>query len=74
MTNNRSVITDHRLNFGHDFAWDGVEILDNEPVFNKKSISEMLFINRQENSINFQTDTAGLHQSYISLINRLPKL
>src|SRR5436190_21206207 len=21
-TNNRSVITDHRLNFGHDFAWD----------------------------------------------------
>ena len=52
----------------------GVEILDNEPVFNKRSISEMLFINRQENSINLQTDTAGLHQSYISLINRLPKL
>ena len=73
-TNNRSVITDHRINFGHDFAWDGVEILDNEPVFNKRSISEMLFINRQENSINLQTDTAGLHQSYISLINRLPKL
>ena len=42
--------------------------------FNKRSISEKLFINRQKNGINLQTDTAGLHQSYVSIIDRLPKL
>ena len=73
-TSDRSVITDHRIEFGHDFSWDAVEILDNEPIYHKKAISEMLFINRQKNSINLQTDTAGLHSSYVPVINRLSKI
>ena len=73
-TANHSVITDHRLKFDHDFLWDDVEILDSEPIYHKRAISEMLFINRQKNSINLQTDTAGLHASYVPVINRLSKL
>lgn len=32
-TSNHSVITDHRLEFNHDFKWDDIKILDNEPLF-----------------------------------------
>lgn len=41
-TSNRSVIIDHRLEFNHEFDWNCVEILDNEPFLNKRLISEML--------------------------------
>jgi len=47
-TTSRSVITDHRLDLNHDFNWNDVEILDNEPYLNKRLISEMLFIKWQK--------------------------
>jgi predicted GIY-YIG superfamily endonuclease len=73
-TTNHSVITEHRLNYNHDFAWDEVEILDTEPFYNKRLMSEMLFIKRQKNSINLQTDVQNLHHTYASTIERLPLL
>lgn len=63
-TSNYFVITDYRVNFNHKFKWDYVKVLDNEPFLNKRLISEMLFIKRQENSLNLQTDPEGLHQLY----------
>jgi len=41
-TNQSSVITEHRLEFLHDFDWDNIEILDEEIYFNKRIISEMI--------------------------------
>jgi len=41
-----SVITNHRLEFGHDFDWDRVEVLDEELNFNKRLISEMIHIKK----------------------------
>ena len=73
-TTNHSVITEHRLNFDHNFAWDKVEILDTEPFYSKRLMSEMLFIKRQRNSINLQTDVQGLHHTYASTVERLPPL
>ena len=69
-TTQRSVITDHRLT-NHEFDWDNVEILDTEPYLNKRLVSEMLFIRRQENGLNRQEDTECLNQAYISIIERL---
>jgi len=71
---NRSVITEHRLEFDHDFKWDDIRLLDREPILTKRLTSEMLFIKRQENSINLQTDTELLPDIYLPLINKLPKL
>ncbi|EFN72003.1 hypothetical protein EAG_06100, partial [Camponotus floridanus] len=57
VTTNKSVITEHRLNFDHEFKWDDVKILDKESFYNKRLISEMLCIKRQRNGLNLQTDT-----------------
>ncbi|XP_018375985.1 PREDICTED: uncharacterized protein LOC108769469 [Trachymyrmex cornetzi] len=42
--NNHSVITEHRLNYNHDFDWDNIEIMDNERFLFKRRISEMVHI------------------------------
>ncbi|KYN27931.1 hypothetical protein ALC57_02677, partial [Trachymyrmex cornetzi] len=70
-TTNRSVITEHRLEHNHDFQWDNVRILDEEPCYMKRLISEMINIKKQTNSLNLQTDTEGLHKAYIPIINKL---
>ncbi|KAL6433579.1 hypothetical protein ACFW04_006577 [Cataglyphis niger] len=51
-TPSHSVITDHRLRHNHEFKWNNVKILDIELIYNKRLISEMLFIKRQNNSLN----------------------
>jgi len=51
-----STITEHRLQFNHDFDWEGVEILDVERNFNKRLISEMINVKCQKKGINLQTD------------------
>ena len=72
-TTQNSVITDHRLT-NHEFEWDEVEVLDNEPVLGKRLISEMIFIQRQTNSLNKQQDTEGLNLAYRQIINNMPHL
>ena len=67
----RSVITDHRLSHNHDFQWDNVLILDEEPSYRKRLISEMLHIKKQKNSLNLQTDTEGLNKAYLPIINKV---
>jgi len=70
-TSTNSVITDHRIQSGHEFDWDGVQILDHEKFFYKRLISEMLHINRQRNGLNLQSDTECLHHAYLSIVNNL---
>jgi len=73
-TNTQSVITNHRVGFDHFFNWDEVQILDREPFLNKRLISEMLFIKRQKNGLNLQTDTERLPEIYLNIVNSLPKI
>ncbi|XP_077278940.1 uncharacterized protein LOC143906618 [Temnothorax americanus] len=73
-TTSRSVITEHRLESGHDFEWNAVEILDSEPYINKRLISEMICIKRQKNGLNMQTDTEDLPENYLDVIEGLPKI
>ncbi|XP_018365761.1 PREDICTED: uncharacterized protein LOC108762979 [Trachymyrmex cornetzi] len=64
----RSVITEHRLEFSHEFDWNGIEILDEERILNKRLTSEMIHIKRQKNSLNLQTDTERLNSAYECLL------
>ena len=69
-----SVISEHRLNEGHDFNWSEVKILDNESWYQKRMTSEMLYIKRQTNGLNRQTDTDSLPVIYNNLIECLTKV
>jgi hypothetical protein len=68
-SSSHSVITEHRLT-GHDFVWNNVHILDEEPSYIKRQISEMLHIKQQKNDINLQDDTRLLDNSYLSIIKK----
>ncbi|KYN00647.1 hypothetical protein ALC62_08581 [Cyphomyrmex costatus] len=70
-TSSRSVITEHRLQHGHDFDWNNVEVLDDESFYHKRLISEMLHIKSQNNGLNLKTDTEGLDRSYIDILENL---
>ena len=70
-TSVRSVITEHRLQYDHDFQWNNIKILDEEPCYRKRLISEMLNIKKQKNSLNLQTDTEDLHKVYILIVNKV---
>lgn len=69
-----SVISKHKLDFSHDFDWDNVRILDGEPSYGKRLISEMVFIKRQRAGLNNQNDTERLPDSYLPIINLFPPL
>jgi len=65
-TTTHSVITEHRLQFNHEFDRDGVEILDVERNYNKRLISEIINIKCQKKGINLQTDIEALDRAYYS--------
>jgi len=68
---NQSVVTNHRLQFNHDFEWDRPEILHKEKNRKKREIAEMFFIKKfkkSNNSINLQKDTGNLSPIYDRLI------
>lgn len=68
-----SVITDHRL-MNHDFNWNDIDILDKEPILNKRLLSEMLYIKRQNNSLNLKTDTDCLQHKYVMILEKLTRV
>jgi len=48
-----------------------VKILDREPSYNKRLTSEMIFIKRQKNGLNLQSDTKSLPEIYSPVIQAL---
>jgi len=67
-TTQTSVITEHRLKHSHDFDRENVEILDEEVHFNKRLISEMIFIKKQFKGLNLQRNTEFLDPIYSDII------
>ncbi|XP_011858947.1 PREDICTED: uncharacterized protein LOC105556465 [Vollenhovia emeryi] len=67
-----SVISCHRMDASHEFDWENVAILDEEPSYQKRLISEMIHIKTQANSLNKQSDTELLSEEYLPIINLLP--
>ena len=72
-TAQHSVITDHRL-LGHEFDWENVKILDEEKNIRKRLMSEMIYIKRQRNGLNLQSDLDGFDCGYAPIVKKLSKL
>ncbi|KYN22039.1 hypothetical protein ALC57_05571, partial [Trachymyrmex cornetzi] len=66
-----SVITEHGRQLGHEFDWENIEICDREGYYNKRMISEMLYINTQWKGLNLKSDTEFLHHAYSSTIEKI---
>lgn len=62
-----SVVSRHSLD-GHEFDWENIKILDIDPSFSRRCISEMIHIMRQENSLNVQSDTVNFDKVYLPII------
>ena len=62
-----SVVTSHIQVLKHNFDWQNTKILDIEPDYYKRSLSEMLFINSDKNNINLHDDVTKLNRIYCSL-------
>ena len=67
----QSVITNHRLDYGHEFDWDNVKVLDHERFYYRRLISEILYIKQQSKGLNLQSDTDFLHHAYSSILDSL---
>ncbi|KYN30706.1 hypothetical protein ALC56_15005 [Trachymyrmex septentrionalis] len=70
-TSDRSVVTEHGRQLDYEFKWDEVVILEEEPCYRRRLVSEMLNIRKQKNGVNLQSDTDGLHKAYIPIINKV---
>ena len=66
-----TVITDHRINFDHNFKWNDVKILDCESSYNKRLVFEMIHIKRQKQGLNRQNDTESLPETCSQIIQSL---
>ena len=66
-----SVISQHRLEKNHEIKWNEIEILDTEPNFHKRLISEMIHIKTQKNGLNIMEDIEPLNPMYFPLLNKL---
>jgi len=67
----QSVITNHILESRHEFDWSNVKILDHEPNYNKRLVSEMLHIKEQKKRVNSQKDTELLDDAYYCLLDTI---
>lgn len=63
-----SVISSHRLEFNHEFDWDGAKILDREQSYGKRLFSEMIHIKNQDNGLNKQVDTEMFPDTYLPIL------
>lgn len=68
--NTNTVVNEHKLTNGHNFDWNGVQILNVERSWHKRIISEMIHIKNQTLSINAQSNTLLLDNIYLPIINK----
>jgi len=66
-----SVISEHRLDNDHEINWREVKIVDTEPSYGKRILSEMIHIKKQSHGLNKQSDTELLSDAYLPIIKLL---
>src|SRR5580765_6586553 len=63
-SSNFSVVSEHRLNFDHEFDWSNPSVLHKENHRKKREIAEMYFIKKLNSAINLQKDTENFSTTY----------
>jgi len=66
-----SVISEHTIKHNHSFDWDKTKIMDIESRYSKRIISEMIHIKEQKVSLNLNSDTELLDESYFDILYEL---
>ena len=66
--NPEAVVSQHKKEFCHDFDWENTKILDFEPNYKKRTLSEMIHIKCNKNNINKKEDVKSLNSSYFPLL------
>jgi len=66
-----SVISEHITKYNHSFDWENTKIIDYESRYYKIIISEMIHIKEQKVSLNLNSDTELLDDSYFDILNEL---
>ena len=69
-----TVIANHIKELSRMFDWDNVKILDNESNWSKRRVSEMLFINSHNNTVNRKENTFALSHIYKPILTTLKRL
>ena len=64
----KTALATHHFNMKHDFNFDMTTILDTEPNWYKRNISEMFWIKVNPNTVNLRTDTNKLSRIYNEVI------
>lgn len=67
--NEKTALSSHHFNTGHNFNFSNTSILDSEEVYRKRCISEMIQISLN-NTVNHRTDIQGLSIQYNHLLNQ----
>lgn len=66
---NSCALSLHHKNFGHNFDYNGAQILERESNYKNRLVLEMIHIGSEKNAINFKTDTNNLSTIYASLLS-----
>jgi len=66
-----SVVSTHKIENNHEMKWSEVAILDVEPSYTKRIISEMIYIKKQIKGLNKQSDTELLPDAYLPIMDIL---
>jgi len=66
-----SVISEHIIKYNHSFDWVNTKIMDHESKYFKRIISEMIYIKEQKVSLNLNSDTELLDETYFDILNEL---
>lgn len=68
--NNATALAEHHAQTGHQFDFNNFKILEVEHNERKRLFKEMVFINRDQTSLNSQRDIQKLSNIYVNLINK----
>lgn len=58
------MVKDHSINENHRIDWKNTKILDREPNYYKRMVSEAIYIKEQKCGLNLQTDINMLDKAY----------
>lgn len=67
-----TALAKHVLEENHKIDFENPEILDTESNFNKRLISEMMYISKNSRAMNHKTDIQSLSLLYENLITQIP--
>ena len=68
---NKTALAEHATSYKHSFDFKNTQILDIENNFKKRLFLEIIYIQKENSSINYKTDIENLSAIYNSIIKSI---